>query len=372
MLTTEERFMQMAIRLAHRGIGRPSREPLAGAVIVADDRVVGCGYASERQPVPAIIAALDKAGGLASGATLYTNIEPCYDRSDEESCVRMLVECRLARVVVGATKQTQHSQQGNGILSELVSRRIEVDTGVWEHGCREVNEKYYKYSATGLPFVTVTFAQSLDGRIATGTGDSQWISGAAARRFAHQLRREHDVILVGIGTVLADDPRLTVRLVKGRSPLRIVVDSRLRIPLISRALANGAASHTLVVTGKDADGARIRAITDMGAEILQLAGAPNHSGVDLVRLFEELGRRGIASVLVEGGKGIITSLISARAVDRLATVIAPKLIGQGTEAIGDLGITRLNEAIAFSSVHIRRLGSDIIFDGRLSADDTNL
>jgi diaminohydroxyphosphoribosylaminopyrimidine deaminase / 5-amino-6-(5-phosphoribosylamino)uracil reductase len=227
-----------------------------------------------------------------------------------------------------------------------------------------MNEKYYKYSATGLPFVTVSFAQSLDGRIATGTGNSQWISSPAARRFAHKLRREHDAILVGIGTVLADDPRLTVRLVNGRDPLRVVVDSRLRIPLNSRALNNGAANHTLVATRKDADLARIRAIRNTGAEVLQLEASPDHRGVDLMRLFEELGRRGIASVLAEGGKGIITSLITCDAVDRLATVIAPKLIGEGTEAIGDLGITKLNEAIVFSSVNTRRLGPDIVFDGR--------
>lgn len=212
----------------------------------------------------------------------------------------------------------------------------------------------------------MAFAQSLDGRIATGTGDSKWISSSVARRFAHQLRREHDAILVGIGTVLADDPELTVRLVSGCDPLRIVVDTRLRIPLNSRVLANGAASNTLVVTGQGADVARMRGITRMGAEVLQLAGSPDYSKVDLARLLEELGQRGIASVLAEGGKRIITSLLAARAVDRLIAVIAPKLIGQGTEAIGDLGITRLNDAIAFSSVHISRLGPDVVFDGRLS------
>jgi riboflavin-specific deaminase-like protein len=239
-------------------------------------------------------------------------------------------------------------------------------TGVRERECRESNEKYEKYSATGLPFVTVAFAQSLDGRIATGTGDSKWISSSAARRFAHQLRREHDAILVGIGTVLTDDPQLTVRLVNGCDPLRIVVDTRLRLPLNSRVLANGAARNTLVVTRKDADVARLRGIMKLGAEVLQLAGAAGYSKVDLAQLLEELGRRGIASVLAEGGKRIITSLLAARSVDRLTIVIAPKLIGQGTEAIGDLGITRLNDAITFSSAHIRRLGTDIIFDGRLS------
>jgi diaminohydroxyphosphoribosylaminopyrimidine deaminase/5-amino-6-(5-phosphoribosylamino)uracil reductase len=216
-----------------------------------------------------------------------------------------------------------------------------------------------------VPLVTVKFAQSLDGRIATSTGDSRWISGPPALRLAHKLRREHDAIIVGIGTVLADDPQLTVRLIKGRDPLRVVVDSELRTPLEARVLAGGAAAGTLIAAALTVDQHRVSEIQQLGAEVLRLPAAPNGSGIDIARLLEELGRRGIASVLVEGGKGIITSLLAARAVDRLIVVIAPKIIGQGTEAIGDLGITRLSEAITFSSVKIRRLGEDVIFDGRL-------
>lgn len=217
----------------------------------------------------------------------------------------------------------------------------------------------------GLPFITVKFAQSLDGRIATSTGDSQWISSPPAQRFVHKLRSEHDAILVGIGTVLADDPRLTVRLVKGIDPLRIVVDSGLRIPLAARVLADGAARHTLIVTSNSANRARALAIEALGAEVLRLAASQNRAGVDLRQLFEELGRRRIESVLVEGGNQIITSLLAARLVDRVVTIIAPKIIGQGIDAIGDLGITRLVDAITFSSVQTRKLGQDIVFDSRL-------
>ncbi|HJZ68416.1 MAG TPA: bifunctional diaminohydroxyphosphoribosylaminopyrimidine deaminase/5-amino-6-(5-phosphoribosylamino)uracil reductase RibD [Blastocatellia bacterium] len=227
-------------------------------------------------------------------------------------------------------------------------------------------EEHLKHPSTGLPLVTVKFAQSLDGRIATATGDSQWISSPPAQRFVHKLRSEHDAILVGIGTVLADDPRLTVRLTKGRDPLRIVIDSSLRIPLGARVLADGAASHTLVVANENADSARSRAIEALGAEVLRLPASQKKIGVDLQRLFEELGRRRIESVLVEGGKQIITSLLAARLVDRLVIVIAPKIIGQGIDAVGDLGIRQLASAITFSSVQTRRLGPDIILDGRLN------
>jgi diaminohydroxyphosphoribosylaminopyrimidine deaminase/5-amino-6-(5-phosphoribosylamino)uracil reductase len=218
----------------------------------------------------------------------------------------------------------------------------------------------------GLPFITVKFAQSLDGRIATATGDSKWISSEEARRFAHQLRSEHDAIMVGIGTVLADDPELTVRLVEGRDPLRVVVDTTLRIPLTARVLANGAAAGTVIVCAESADRARVQAIEDLGGEVLRLSGSDDQTGIDVRRLLEALGRRGIKSVIVEGGQRIITSLLAARAVDRVVAIIAPKIMGQGIEAIGDLGITRVSEAITLKSVNTRTLGADVLFDGRLS------
>jgi diaminohydroxyphosphoribosylaminopyrimidine deaminase/5-amino-6-(5-phosphoribosylamino)uracil reductase len=215
-----------------------------------------------------------------------------------------------------------------------------------------------------LPLVTVKFAQSLDGRIATATGDSQWISSEASLRFAHELRRDHDAIMVGIGTVLADDPELTVRLVRGRDPVRIVLDSRLRIPLTARLFADGPTSHPLIATTETSDVIKAREIENLGAEVLRFAGPPDQPGVNINALLEELGRRGIGSLLVEGGRGVITSMLAARAVDRLIVVIAPKIIGKGTEAIGDLGITSLNDAITFSSVRTRKLGPDTVYDGR--------
>lgn len=218
------------------------------------------------------------------------------------------------------------------------------------------------------PFVTVKFAQSIDGRIATATGESKWISGSGAQRFVHKLRSEHDAILVGIGTVLTDDPELTVRFARGRDPLRIIIDTHLRIPLTARVLAEGAASGTLIVTSKSADRTRAADIKSMGAEVLRLPRSNDKSGIDLARMLEELARRDIATLFVEGGKGIITSLLKERVVDRLVAVIAPKIVGQGIEAVGDLGITRLHNAIVFSSVKVRRLGPDVIFDGRISMD----
>ena len=215
------------------------------------------------------------------------------------------------------------------------------------------------------PFVTIKFAQTLDGRIATSTGDSRWISSPASRRLAHKLRREHDAILVGIGTVIADNPQLTVRLIKGRDPRRVIVDSRLRIPLESHVLTDSSAARTIVAASFKAKQARADRVLELGAEIVRVPDNPNGSGIDLTELLGALRRMGINSVLVEGGNHIITSLLEARTVDRVVAIVAPKIIGQGTEAVGDLGIRRLSDAITFSSFKYRKLGDDLIFDGLL-------
>jgi diaminohydroxyphosphoribosylaminopyrimidine deaminase/5-amino-6-(5-phosphoribosylamino)uracil reductase len=247
-----------------------------------------------------------------------------------------------------------------------------------EDECPELDDAHSKFSRTGLPFVTVKLAASLDGRIATKTGDSRWISSKPSLRMVHRLRREHDAVMVGIGTVLADDPQLTVRLVDGPSPLRVIVDGRLRIPESAQILSDTDAHRTLIATTEGADPGRMRELQKRGVEILLLpAGlqgrsADVHTGsgssrVDLGALLSALGQRRIASVLVEGGAGIVTALTAERRVDRLVMVIAPKIIGSGIDAIGDLRIEHLRDAITFTRFKIRRLGPDVIFDARLTS-----
>jgi diaminohydroxyphosphoribosylaminopyrimidine deaminase / 5-amino-6-(5-phosphoribosylamino)uracil reductase len=221
---------------------------------------------------------------------------------------------------------------------------------------------------TALPFVTLKFAISLDGRIATSTGDSQWISSSDSLQFAHQLRAEHDAIMVGIGTVLADNPRLNVRLAQGADPLRVIIDSRLQIPDDANVLIEGAAGNTLIATSDAADGQRLAELESLGAEILRLPAEPGSQRLNLQALLAALYRRSVKSVLVEGGAGIITGLLSARLVNRLVLAIAPKIIGQGIEAVGDLGITRLSDALTFVSFKTERLGPDMIFDGLLKSE----
>jgi diaminohydroxyphosphoribosylaminopyrimidine deaminase/5-amino-6-(5-phosphoribosylamino)uracil reductase len=362
MAHTDERYMRQAIKLAEKGVDRPSSLPRVGVVVVANGSVVGKAFAGAGGSVPALTSALNQAGEKCEGASIYANVEPSAEATDAEKLISRLLDCGAARVVVGIAESLSEARP---VLDRLNEAGIEVVTGVCEQQCRRLNEAYFKYVHTQVPFVTVKFAQSLDGRLATATGNSQWISSPSSLRLAHQLRREHDCVMVGIGTVLADDPRLTVRLIDGRNPLRVVVDSHLRIPSTARLLREGA-HRTLIATTAQADSGRLSELEGLGAEVMTATGAADGSGVDLPELLRTLGRRGVASVLVEGGARLITSMVAARLADRLVVVVAPKLIGRGIEAIGDLGTTNLDEAITFSSVETRKLGADVVFDARLN------
>jgi 5-amino-6-(5-phosphoribosylamino)uracil reductase/diaminohydroxyphosphoribosylaminopyrimidine deaminase/5-amino-6-(5-phosphoribosylamino)uracil reductase len=215
-----------------------------------------------------------------------------------------------------------------------------------------------------MPHITITYAQTLDGRLATRTGSSQWIGGPESLRFAHSLRASHDAIMVGLGTVLADDPRLTVRLVPGRHPLRVVLDSRLRIPLTAAVLRDGAATGTALACGPEADPAARAALEAMGATVLQLPQSP-HGGLDLPTLLTALDAHGVDSLMVEGGARLITALLRERLAQRLAVCVAPKILGEGLSAVGDLGIARLDDAYTLRDVSVTVYGVDAIIDGTL-------
>jgi diaminohydroxyphosphoribosylaminopyrimidine deaminase/5-amino-6-(5-phosphoribosylamino)uracil reductase len=370
--------MRIALRVAEKGIGQPTSQPLVGAVVVNDAySVLATAHRSARPGQSPVIEALDKAGPLPRNSTVLTNIEPFFDSADRGALIERFLEHRPARLVVGslapprrrdgqanASLRTRR-RTNSSILERIRNAGIEVKLGVEEKECRLVNEKYYKFSETGLPFVTVKFAQSLDGRIATATGDSQWISGLHSRKLAHKLRREHDAIMVGVKTALTDDPQLTVRLVDGRDPLRVIVDSRLRAPLTVNILKPKWASGTMIATTTAADPEKVAVLRERGVSVLQLP--PLASGrVDLLAMMNEFAQTGIASVLVEGGSDLITSLLAGQLVDRLVVAVAPKILGRGIDAVGELGISKVANAITFSSLKTRRLGPDVIFDARLS------
>lgn len=358
----DEYYMRMALNLARKGRGCVSPNPMVGAVIVKNDRIIGKGYHRCFGGSHAEINAIHDAGEAVKGATLYVTLEPCCHEGKTPPCVDSIIKHHIARVVIGAIDANPLvCREG---VNCLARRGIEVKTGVLEDDCRRLNETFFHFMETGMPFVTIKYAQTLDGRIATATGDSRWISSPASLKYAHRLRTEHDAILVGRGTVKRDDPELTVRLVRGRNPLRVVVDSGLNISTQSKMVQKTSLAPTIIATVRKSADPKFKKLAGYGADILTID-ADHQGKVDLKKLLKKLADRNISSVLIEGGAQIITSVIRNNLANRLVTVIAPKIIGGGIEAIGDLHIRSLQKAKLLSFQKITKIGSDIIIDSRL-------
>ena len=358
----DEHYMKIALKLAQKGRGYVSPNPLVGAVIVKEYKVIGRGYHQRCGENHAEINALKNASEDVAGSTLYVTLEPCCHEGKTPPCIDSIIKHKIARVVIGTIDSNPLvSCQG---INHLQSCGIEVKTGVLERECRELNEVFFHFMERKLPFVTMKYAQTLDGRIATATGQSKWISSAASLKFTHKLRASHDAILVGVGTVIKDNPELNVRLVRGRNPLRIIVDSALKIPAKSKVMQNLSQNKTILATIKKASDPQFQKLTNLGAEIITVA-ADKQGNVDLNKLLKILAKRNISSVLIEGGAKIITSILINNLANRFVTVIAPKIIGKGIEAVGDLKIHNLDLAKKLSIRKITKSGDDIIIDSRL-------
>lgn len=362
-LNLDEFYMQRALSLARKGEGRVSPNPMVGTVIVRNHRIIGEGYHRTFGGHHAEIDAMEKATAPLKGATFYVSLEPCSHFGKTPPCVTKIIEARPARVVIG-TVDPNPLVSGKGIKA-LQEAGIETKVGVLEDACRTLNETFFHFIRERRPFVTLKFAQTIDGRIAAATGHSQWISSQRSLRLAHRERGLHDAVLVGVGTVLKDNPELTVRLVRGRNPLRIVVDPFLRIPLKAKLLQDQQRAKTLLAVAAGGDGKKKNRIEAMGVDILPSA-VDRKGFVDLGRLLNDLGKRGISSLLVEGGSAVITSFLRERLADRLLCVIAPKILGQGIEAVGDLGIKSVDQSIRLSCRKVFRSGDDVVIDARFA------
>lgn len=355
-------YMQRAIQLAYKAAGLVAPRPAVGAVIVKDDTVVGEGYT---QPLPgphAEIVALNQAGEAARGATLYCTLEPCSHTGATPPCTDSVIAAGIARVVCPVVDP--HPQVNGRGFARLKDAGIEVVNEVPQEeaqAAERIIEGFRKYALTGRPLVTVKFAMSLDGKIATRTGESQWITGPEARAEAHALRAQADVVLTGIGTVLSDDPRLTARDAEdrytGRPLLRVIVDTRSGLPRTVRLFEEP--GDVLWVRGEGAPPPYKKA----GLEAIEL---PCRGGrVDLDALITELGQRRMTSVLVEAGGRLLGSFFDMRLVDRVAAFIAPVIIG-GVDApgpVGGEGVSRLAEALRLHGVETRRMGDDTLITG---------
>ncbi len=350
--------MRAALALARRGLGSVWPNPAVGCVIVQGGRVVGRGWTQPGGRPHAETEALAVAGAAACGATAYVTLEPCSHHGKTPPCAEALIAAGVARVVV-ATEDPDPRVSGKGVAM-LRSAGVGVVTGICEGDALELNAGFFTKIREGRPLVTLKLASTLDGRIATHSGESRWITGDAAREAAHLLRAENDAIMVGSGTALADDPELTCRLpgLSDRSPVRVVVDGRLRLPLTSRLAATANDVPTWLMTLEGTSPARRTAFADAGVDVVEVPEGPDHT-VDLAAAMMILAESGITRILVEGGAHLAAALLRAGLVDRLVWFRAPRLIGgDGLPAAVGFGVDHLSQTPRFELVEARSIGAD--------------
>ena len=359
----DEQFMHEALTLAAQARGRTSPNPMVGSVVVKDGRVVGRGYHVRAGTSHGEVVALEDASGQAHGATLYVTLEPCCYYGRTPPCTKAIIAAGIRRVVA-AMRDPNPLVSGKG-LEELRQAGIEVKLPVLEAEAAALNEVFIKYITTKRPFVLLKVAASLDGKIATVTGESRWITNERSRLLVHQLRDQVDAVMVGINTVLRDDPLLTTRLPGGggRDPMRIIVDSRLRLPCEARVLTASTAACTLIATTAEAPREKRLQLEAAGAKVLVVEG--DGPGVPLGSLMEQLGTMQVSSILLEGGGELHSSALRVGIVDKVLYFLAPKLIGgrSAPPAIGGAGFARLEEAVTLERMHVRQLDGDLLIEG---------
>ncbi len=360
----DKRYMRLALRLALKGAGRTSPNPMVGAVLVRDGKVIATGYHKQAGQDHAEIAALKRAGERARGATLYINLEPCSHQGRTPPCTLSLIRSGVARVVAGMLDPNP-LVSGRGKRA-LTRAGIQVQIGFLEAECQKLNEAFKKHITRRTPFVILKLAATLDGRIATSTGESKWITGTAARRYVHRIRDQVDVILVGVGTVIADDPELTCRVPKGRDPWRVVLDSHLRVPLSAHLLHHPEPEKTIIVTGTDAPSGKTKIIRGFGNQVwtfkLRAGGIPFGS------ILKRLGAMNFLSVLIEGGANTASRALKEKAVDKLLLFYAPKIIGgDGRPMVDSLGVKKMKQCAQVTDMAIKSFGSDFLISGYLKS-----
>lgn len=363
------KFMKRALELAKKGVGYTSPNPLVGAVIVKNNKIIGEGYHEKYGQAHAEINAFKNTTENVKGATMYVTLEPCSHYGKTPPCAEAIVKKGISKVIVGMTDPNP-KVSGKGI-SILQENGIEVVSGILEKEAKKINEIFIKYITTKKPFCILKTAMTLDGKIATYTGDSKWITGKKSRKYVHEIRHRVSGIMVGIGTVLYDNPKLTTRLEdkEEKDPIRIIVDTKGRIPLDVNVLNIESNGKTIISTTKKASKEKIEAIKKKGAEIII---TPLKNGrVDLQYLMSELGNKGIDSVLLEGGETLNFSALEEGIVDKVISFMAPKIIG-GTDAktpVGGKGIKNINQAITLKDMEVSKIDEDIMIQGYIRKEE---
>ena len=358
--------MKIALDLAKKGEGFTSPNPMVGAVIVKEGKVVGTGFHKALGEAHAEVVAIDEAGDSAKGATLYVTLEPCNHTGITPPCTGKIVDANINRVVV-AMKDPNPDVRGGGI-DYLKQHGIDIVLGVCEDKAKKLNEAFIKYVGTKRPFVIIKCAATLDGRIATKTGDSRWVSGKESRAFVHRLRHAVDAIMIGINTVKQDDPSLTTRLndLKGHDPFRIILDTHLAISENAKVLRLNSASDTIIVTGNSISEKKKTQIENKRIRIIK---SPVKDGlIDLDSLMDRLGDFNITSVLIEGGSRVIAKALDEKIVDKIIFFYAPKIMGgdDGVPVCKGQGPDLMKDCIPVKDINVRRFGDDVMIEGYIT------
>lgn len=363
----DEYYMGLAIYLARKGIGKVNPNPMVGAVIVKDNKIVGTGYHEKYGGKHAEINAIENSRESLNGSTMYVNLEPCSHFGKTPPCVDKIIESKINKVVI-ASVDPNPLVQGKGV-KKLRDAGIEVKVGVLDEENKKLNEVFLKYIKNKKPFVVMKVAMSLDGKIATTTGQSKWISCDESRRYVHKLRSEVMSILVGINTVIKDNPMLDCRLENGKNPIRIIVDTTLKIPIDSKIVSSAKSIRTIVVTTKHVNKNVMKLLEDKGVEILTVNLKNNL--VDLKEMINKLGELNIDSILIEGGSSLNFSAVNENIVDKIQVYVAPIILGGeiSKTPIGGQGVYDIKEAFKLHKLEYKQVGSDILIEGYLKGSD---
>lgn len=365
-LSYDEKYMRLAMQLAGNAIGRTSPNPLVGAVIVKDNRVVGCGWHRKAGTPHAEVHALNQAGELAQGADVYVTLEPCAHYGKTPPCAKALVEAKVKNVY-GGLLDVNPKVAGKG-FKILEDAGIHVEYGFLQDELRKQNEVFFKWIEHKKPFIVLKAAMTLDGKIATATGQSKWITNETSRAYGYKLRDIYDGIMVGINTVIEDNPMLTARVDGGKNPIRIVVDSSLKIDINANVVQDKSAK-TIIATTDKANKDKILKLQAQDVDVIVVDKDENDK-VDIEKLLDILGQQNICSILVEGGATLSGSFVAKKLVDKVYFFIAPKIVG-GKEAktpVAGTGILNLQEALALKDIQVEKLDEDILIIGRVDKD----
>ena len=361
----DELYMLECLSLAEKGAEYVSPNPMVGAVLVKRGKIIGCGYHRQFGGAHAEVNAMRSAKNNVRGATLYVNLEPCNHFGKTPPCTKLIISSGIKEVIVGM-RDPNPLVQGKGI-AQLRQAGIKVRVGVCKVECQALNETFTKCISTGFPFVTLKVAQTLDGKIADGTGKSKWISNMMSQSIVHKLRARYDAVLVGAGTVINDNPQLTVRRTTGRNPIRIIIDGRFKVPVAAKVFSKNSNAKTILVVANvflRHQNKKHKELIQRGVEVIGLPSRKNGT-IFMKKILFVLGKKGITSVLVEGGASVYGRLLDEKLADKVILFIAPKILGSGIDSFSYISKRLLGNEVQLHKLSARNVKGDVLIEGYL-------